>query len=160
MAWYNIWKWPVELFDDVRQWITVRSALKEPEIVDRFKKFKYELRIDKIGRIYTVINIPDDLLIYENREMVWPWVLEELRAIDELLMECRLNDLVYPEVEPYPGAPAYVVKLTPSTDSFSIWKGLRWLFNSALVYFILFILNRIALKAFGLSAIDLFLSLF
>jgi hypothetical protein len=160
MTWYNIWKWPVELFDDIRQWFTVRKALNEPEIKDRFKKFKYEMRVDRIGRIYTVINVPDDLLIYENRDMVWPWVLDELRIIDDLLMECRLNDLVYPEVIPIEGAPSYLIILTPSTESFSIWKFLRWAFNSALVFFILFIINRIALKAFGMSVIDLFLSLF
>lgn len=160
MAWYNVWKWPVEFIDDVRQWMTVRSALNEAEIKDRFKKFKYELRIDKIGRIYTVINVPDDLLVYENRDMVWPWVLDELRVLDDLLMECRLNDLVYPEVSPVEDAPAYLVVLTPSTESFSIWKFIRWIFNSSIIFFILFILNRIAFKAFGLSVIDLFLSLF
>ncbi len=160
MTWYNIWKWPIELIDDIRQWNTVRKALSEPEIQDRFKKFKYELRVDRIGRIYTVINIPEDLLPYEKRDMVWPWVLDELRSIDDLLMECRLNDLVYPEVLPIEEAPSYLVVLTPSTESFSIWKFLRWGLNTAIIYFILFILNRIALKAFGLSAIDLFLSLF
>ncbi len=160
MTWYNFWKWPIELFDDIRQWATVISAVNEPETKDRFKKFKYELRVDKIGRIYTVINVPDDLLVYENRNMVWPWVLDELRSIDDLLMECRLNDLVYPEVKPIDDSASYLVILSPSTESLDIWKFFRWMFNTSLVFFILFIINRIILKASGLSAIDLFFSLF
>ena len=52
MTWYNIWTWPAELIDDIRQWMIVRSALNEPEIIDKFKKFKYQLRVDNIGRIY------------------------------------------------------------------------------------------------------------
>jgi hypothetical protein len=160
MAWYNFWKLPVELIDDIRQWSTVRSALNEPQIKDQFSKFKYQLRVDKIGRIYTVINVPDDLLIYENRNMVWPWVLEELRSIDDLLMECRLNDLVYPEITPIEDAASYLVILTPSTESIDIWKFLRWILNTSIVFFILFIINRITIKASGLSMIDLFLSLF
>jgi hypothetical protein len=160
MTWYNFWKWPTELIDDIRQWMMVRSALKEPETIDRFKKFKYELRSDNIGRIYTVINVPEELLEYEKRDMVWPWVLEELKQIDELLMECRLNDIVYPEVKPIEEAPAYLVVLTPSTESFSFWKLLRWTFNTGILAFILFIINRIVIKASGSSLIDLFLSLF
>jgi hypothetical protein len=160
MTWYNIWTWPAELIDDIRQWMIVRSALNEPEIIDKFKKFKYQLRVDNIGRVYTVINVPEDLLIYENRDMVWPWVLEEMKVIDDLLMSCRLNDLVYPEVIPVPDAPAYLIILSPSTESFAFTKFLKWTFNSALLFFILFILNRIILKTSGHSVIDLFLSIF
>jgi hypothetical protein len=160
MTWYNIWKWPTEVIDDVRQWLMVRSAIKEPETKDRFAKFKYELRTDKIGRIYTVINIPEELLEYAKRDTVWPWVLEEINQINELLIACRLNDVLYPEVVPHETEPAYIVILTPSTESLSIWKFMRWIFNVALLTFVLFIINRITLKAAGLSAIDLFLSLF
>jgi hypothetical protein len=160
MNWYNIWKWPVEIIDDIRQWMIVRSATQEPSIQDRFSKFRYPLRVDRIGRIYTVINIPDELLSYQNQDAVWPWVLGELRSIDDLLMECRLNDLVYPEVSPIPDNPAYLVILSPSTESFSIWKFLRWIFNCIVVGGLFFILNRICVKVFDSSAIDLFLSLF
>lgn len=160
MTWYNVWKWPSELIDDIRQWLMVRSAIKETETKDRFAKFKYELRTDRIGRIYTVINIPKELLEYAKRDTVWPWVLEEINQINELLIECRLNDVLYPEIIPHETEPAYIVILTPSTESLSIWKFLRWIFNISAITFVLFIINRITFKSTGLSAIDLFLSLF
>lgn len=160
MSWYNIWKWPIELIDDIRQWSIVRSATQELVTKDRFEKFRYQLRVDRVGRIYTVINVPDELLSYQNQDAVWPWVLGELRAIDDLLIECRLNDLVYPEVSPIPETPAYLVVLTPSTESMSIWKFLRWIFNCLLVAGSLYIFNRIILKIFNQSVLDLLLSLF
>jgi hypothetical protein len=140
----------------------VRSACKEPEVFDRFKKFKYSLRVDKIGRIYTVINVPIELLELEKRDMVWPWVLDQLREIDDLMLECQLSDLLYPEISPLEGddIAAYLVVLAPSTESLSISKFLMWLLNSTLFIFAIYIINRISIKASGSSLIDLFLSLF
>ena len=160
MSWYNVWKWPSELIEDVQQWLAVRAALKEETTQQILNRFKYELRADTIGRLYTVINVPEELYPYEKRDMVWPWMLEQLRELDDLLMECRLNDMVYPEVTQIEGAPAYLVILSPQTESFSIWKFLRWLFNLGIVSLTVYLLNRIAIKAFGLGLIDSIISLF
>jgi hypothetical protein len=160
MKWYNIWSWPASLIDDYRQWRTVKKATQETEVIEKFKNFKYEMRVDKIGRIYTVINIPEELLPYEHRKMVWPWVLEQLREIDDLLLELRLNDLVYPEVEQYPDAPAYIVKLIPSKESLSIWKFLTWLRNVGILTLSFYLLNGIVKKIADVSIINFIISLF
>jgi len=159
---YNIWSWPSALIDDIQQWMVVRKALKEPQVIQAFKSFKYELRTDNIGRVYTIINIPDELWEYEKRQMVWPWMLEQLRELDELLMMLRLNDLLYPIVDPVnePGVMAYRIILTPSTESLSIWKFLRWLFNLSFVGFSAYVINAIVLKFSGSSVLDLIISLF
>lgn len=160
MKWYNIWSWPAAVIDDYRQWRTVKKAIEETEVKEKFKNFKYEMRVDKIGRIYTVINIPEELLPYEYRNMVWPWVLEQLREIDDLLLELRLNDLVYPDIQPLEEAPAYIVKLVPSTESLSIWKFLIWLKNVGILSLLVYISNNILHKTTGHSIIDLILSVF
>lgn len=157
---FNIWSWPIQLWDDIRQWRIVRKALKEEEVKQGFASYKYELRIDRIGRIYTVINIPEELYPYEKRDMVWPWMLEQLRELDDILMQIRLNDLVYPEVTKLDDAPAYLVVLSPSTESVSIWKFLRWLFNLSVTGFTLYLINAIILKSSGLSIIGHISSLF
>ena len=160
MNWYNIWKWPTEIIDDIRQWLLVRSALKEPETEDALKSWKYELRQDRIGRLYTVINVPEELWPYEKQDQVWPWMVEQLRELDMLLLQRQLSDLVYPVVERIPDAPAYLVVLTPSTESLSWSKGLRWLWNLGLVTLTLFLINKIVLKLAGQSLFTLILSLF
>lgn len=157
---YNIWSWPSSLIDDIRQWLLVKNALKEAEVINEFKSFKYELRIDKIGRVYTVINIPEELYPYEKRDMVWPWMLEQLRELDDILMKLRLNDLLYPEVKPIEDSPAYLVVLTPSTDSISITKFLRWILNISFVFGILYLSNSFCRKQTGISIIEFLISLF
>jgi hypothetical protein len=160
MNWYNIWKWPSEIIDDIRQWLLVRGALKEPETIDALKSWKYELRQDKIGRLYTVINVPEELWPYDKQDQVWPWMVEQLRELDMLLLQRQLSDLVYPEVTRIEDAPAYLVVLSPSIESLSLSKGLRWLLNLGLVSFSLYVINRIVLKFAGESIITLISSLF
>ena len=144
----------------VEKYAEKRKALKEAEVIEGLKSFRYELRIDKIGRIYTVINIPEELWELDKKDMVWPWMLDQLRELDELLMQLRLNDLVYPEVEPYPNSPAYVVKLVPSTESLSLWKFFRWLLNCGFVTLSIFLINAIIGKIFGQTIYQFLISLF
>ena len=160
MKWYNIWKWPTEIIDDIRQWLMVRSALKEPETIQALQSWKYELRKDKIGRLYTVINIPEELWPYDKQDQVWPWMVEQLRELDMILLQRQLSDLVYPEVTRIDYAPAYLVVLTPSTESLSWSKGLRWLLNLGIVTITLILINKMSIKFTGDSIISHINSLF
>lgn len=157
---WNIWSWPASVIDDIRQWQIVRKSQKEAEVINGLKSFKYEIRTDKIGRMYTVINIPEELVPYEKRDMVWPWMLEQLRELDDLLMSLRLNDLVYPEVTQIEGTSAYLVVLSPSTDSISIWKFLRWILNVSFVSLFFFILNSLSNKFLSQSIVSFLIDLF
>jgi hypothetical protein len=157
---YNFWSWPAQLISDIKEWNIIRKALREPEVKEAFKNFKYELRIDRLSRIYTVVNIPEELWEYDKRKMVWPWVLNELREIDDLLMSVRLNDLVYPDVKEISDAPAYLVVLSASNESFSFWKFLRWIINCGFVLLSLYIINALIGKWLGMTVIQFLTSLF
>jgi len=163
MGVFNFWSWPAELIDDIRQWMVVRKALKEPATQAELKSFEeLEIRQDRIGRLYTVVNLPEELWDYEKKNMAWPYVLDKLRLVDELLMKVRLNELLYPDVRPIEemDAMAYLVILSPSVESFSIWKFLRWIFNTAFTSGTIFLLDRIILKLSGSGIIGHFMSLF
>lgn len=162
MNWKNRWwKWPVDLVEDIRQWISVRKALKEPLTKKLLSEFKYELRVDRIGRIYTVINVPENLLNVEGPiDVTYPWMLEQLRELDTLLLKCRLNELVFPEVKPLDYAPAYLVILTPSTESLSIWKFFGWLLNVGMWSFIFILLDKIFYRFVDQHIIEALINLF
>jgi hypothetical protein len=160
MKWYNIWSWPSQIISDIREWRLVKKALKETEVIEAFKTFKYELRVDRIGRIYTVINLPEELWELDKKEMVWPWVLDQLREIDELLMSVRLNDLVYPRVDKIQDAPSYLVVLSTSNEGLSFSKFFRWIFNCGFVTLSLFLLNALVGKIFGSTIVEFLISLF
>ena len=155
MTLFNFWKWPLEVIDDINQWFMVRRALKEEETIQALKEFPYGLRKDKIGRLYTVINIPEELYPRDKQEQVWPWMVEQLRALDTILMKRQLSDILYPEVKPIPDAPAYLLILSSSSDSLSILKFLRWLLNLSFIGVLLFLIQRITFVLSGHSIIDL-----
>ena len=159
MTWYNIWRWPIEIYDDIRLWFVVKAALKESETIQALKSFKYELRMDNIGRIYTVINVPEELWPYENRDQVWPWMVEQLSELDEILMSRQLNDIVYPTVTKIEAAPSYLVVLAPSAESLSFAKFFRWLFNLGFVCFSAFAVDKIFHKIMHQSVVEFLVSI-
>ena len=156
---FNIWSWPLELIEDLRQLSIVNKALKEEQTIEALKRFEYELRVDKIGRIYTVINIPEELYPYEKKDQVWPWVLEKLRDLDSILMEVRLNDLVYPEVNKIEDYPAYLVILSPSIESLNLSRFIEWILKSSFTFLTIYLVNKVFYKIVGTSILDYVLNL-
>jgi hypothetical protein len=75
-------------------------------------------------------------------------------------MTLRLNELVYPDVSRIDGQPAYLVVLSPSSDSISLSRFIGWLFRCSLVAGALFLLNKICIKFAGDSIINYAISLF
>ena len=160
MTLFNFWKWPLSVIDDIQQWFVVRSALKEEATIQALKEFPYGLRKDRIGRLYTVINIPEELYPKDKQDQVWPWMVEQLRILDSVLMKRQLSDLLYPEVKPIPDAPAYLIILSSSSDSFKILKFLRWILNLAFIGTLIFVINKVIIATTQLSIIELIKSIF
>jgi len=160
MGWFNIWQWPAELVDDIRQWFIVRSALKEQETIEKIASFRYEIRKDNIGRLYTVINIPEELTPYDKQDMVWPWVVEQLRDIDDLLINRQLSDLMFPSIKRIENESAYLVILASSSESLSLSKLFSWIWNIAFTSGFVYVTNQIIYNSFNFSCFDFILSIF
>jgi len=160
MGWFNVWSWPAELIDDIRQWFIVRAALKEQETIEKIANFRYEIRQDNIGRLYTVINIPEELTPYDKQDMVWPWVVEQLREVDDLLIERQLSDLLFPDIKRIPNASAYLVILASSTESLSLSKFLYWIWNLSFSAGFIYVVNQIIYNSFNFSFIQYLINLF
>ena len=76
---------------ELREWAIVRSVAK---------KYKEELnklgfRVDYIGRIYTVINFPEEYV--SNQKAKESYILEYLRSCDEVFIKMEISDIVAPE---------------------------------------------------------------
>lgn len=76
---------------ELREWAIVRSVAK---------KYKEELnklgfRVDYIGRIYTVINFPEEYV--SNQKAKEGYILEYLRSCDEVFIKMEISDIVAPE---------------------------------------------------------------
>lgn len=162
MKLFNFWSWPAELIDDIRTWFIVRSAIKEDLTKSILDSFKYEIRVDKIGRLYTVLNVSEEFYEADKQKLAQYWLVEQLRELDEILLQCNLNDLLYPSVELIkdPNTFAYLIVLSPPAESLSFWKFLFWIFNLSLVAGSLLLLNKIVFILTSYGMFDLFNLLF
>jgi hypothetical protein len=76
---------------------------------------KYKLRVDWIGRIYTVVNLPPEVIYSPDApDQIRPaYVLEETRPINEYLTRLNLQEIIIPELEPIPNSISYLVVYKP-----------------------------------------------
>jgi ABC-type maltose transport system permease subunit len=130
--------WP-EFIREARLLFKYSRAVKniQPELESQ------GLRIDYLGRVYTVVNLPEE---YRNQPEVLQQsiVFKELKPTSDILMKYGLSDYAYPLIEKIRDdkAIAFLVVLYPETDYFNFWRFL-WnsLFLCALTKVILLSIN-------------------
>ena len=84
---------------------------------------KEGLRVDWLGRIYTVINIKEE---FRNQPDLAQQavVFQELKPASDILMRYGLSDYAYPEIQKVEDTFSYLVILYPETDYFNFWRFL------------------------------------
>ena len=113
--------WP-NFFREFRLLLRFRNSVKsiQNELEEQ------GLRIDWLGRIYTVINIKEE---FRNQpDLVQQSVVfQELKPTSDILMKYGLSDYAYPEIEKIEESFSFLIILYPETDYFNFW---RWLWNT------------------------------
>ena len=86
---------------------------------------KYKLRVDWIGRIYTVVNLPPEVIYSPDApDQIRPaYVLEEIRPLNEYLTRLNLQEILIPVLDPIPNSISYLVVYKPYFQRLSI----RWI---------------------------------
>ena len=107
----------IDLYKDIRTWITFSRVAKEN------RKFleEHKMRVDKLGRIYSVLNLPPEVDI-NNDYMCQGWVIQNLKPFTEVLLKIGLADFAYPEISKIetPGAAAYLVVMYPEATTITL----------------------------------------
>jgi hypothetical protein len=109
---------------DIGNYFFVRRTIKNNMNSIEWNKFK--LRVDWIGRIYTVVNLPPEVIYSpDTPEEIRPaYVIEESRPLNEYLTKLGLSEVILPEITPIPKSISYLITYTPSFQRLS----LRWIF--------------------------------
>jgi len=107
------------LWNEIKIWRKVKKVAKYNEEILNEKGF----RIDWIGRIYTVINLPEEVATH-NPEIQQAYVLQELRNFDKIFLEIGIADYVVPEFRVIDGAASYLLVLSPDRDYIKLWPFL------------------------------------
>ena len=129
-----------KLYKELRIWRKFSKAAKQN--IGFLKE--NNMRVDWIGRIYTVINVPEEVS-NNNHYVKEGWVLQQLQPFNEILLKVGLADYAVPELRKIkdPGTDAFLILLYPELHNLSIWK---FLWNVAKViglYWIIKILYNI-----------------
>jgi hypothetical protein len=111
----------IKLIEEIRIWMLSRRVTRSNEE----ELLEFGLRVDWIGRLYTVVNLPEEVASQPYSQQ--PYVLSQLRKYDEVLLKLQLSDVLYPEFEKIPGEEAYLLVLTPEVEYLNTW---RFIFNT------------------------------
>jgi hypothetical protein len=127
--WYPFKK----IITDIRNYRFLLKTIKKNKDSVEFQKFN--LRHDWVGRLYTVINIPPEVLYSPDspQEIRPAYVLEESRPLNEYLTTLNLTEIVIPVIEPIEGSTSWLLVYKPYFQKIS-W---RWFLTRSLLLLVL-----------------------
>jgi hypothetical protein len=128
-----------DLYREVKIWyIFRRTAIEKTKILNE----EHKLRVDWIGRIYGVINLPEEVQTAAG-EIQQAYVLQQITKYGDVMAKIGLADIVYPEIERVPGSASYLVVLWPVFEDFNIWRILGNIIRTSAIGFILYFLVKL-----------------
>jgi hypothetical protein len=109
----------LDLYKELQIWKKIKMIAKESEKELNEKGF----RVDWVGRIYTVINLPEEVVSAPISQE--GYVLMKLREHDKFLLDLGIADYVSPEFNPIEGTDSFLLVLSADRDYFSLWPFLK-----------------------------------
>jgi hypothetical protein len=108
-----------DLYNEIKIWNKIRTIAKESE--PKLKELGF--RVDWVGRIYTVINLPEEVVSAPISQE--GYVLMQLRKHDKFLLELGIADYVSPEFNPIPNENAFLLVLSADREFFKLWPFVK-----------------------------------
>ena len=130
----------VRLIKEIRHWIRFARITKS----QREYLNENNMRVDWLGRIYTVINKPEE--VANNQPAVQEgWVISQLQPMNAIIEKVGVADVVFPEMSKIeePGVAAYLIAMYPDFQEISFWKIIWNIILYTAFYFILKIVIKI-----------------
>jgi hypothetical protein len=102
--WYNFFKELILVYKYRKASLSVKTELESEG-----------LRVDQLGRIYTVINLPEEVSS-QAELMQQSYVLQQLSPITQTLMKYGMADSSFPELRKIENSNSYLIILYPEID--------------------------------------------
>ena len=101
------------VINDIRNYFFIKNLIKKNKGTVEWEQYK--LRVDWLGRIYTVVNLPPEVIYSpDSPEEIRPaFVLEESRPLNEYLTRLNLQEIVMPSISPIPNSFSYLLVYSP-----------------------------------------------
>lgn len=155
--------WPRELYTNFRHWYLIRQMCKDEGVQKMFSERNPEIRFDNIYRLYTVVNIPQELYDKQHAGARETFLVEQLRKVEELTLRLGVSEILYPEfniITDVPDSFAYLLTLETDKDAVSFMESFWWLVKMFIWTCIILAINAIILNTTGNTIIGWVSSLF
>ena len=126
-----------KLYKEIQIWRKIKKIAKAEEEALNEQGF----RVDWIGRIYTVINLPEEVATAPISQE--GYVLMKLREHDKFLLDLGIADYVAPEFNRIENTDSFLLVLSPDRDYFKLWPFLVSVAKTAGLLFVLRVLYLI-----------------
>lgn len=138
MKWLlDTYKYWYELAKDIRVWWIFRSVARK----NTEKLNEQSLRVDWLGRIYGVVNLPEEVM-GASQEIQQAYVLQQITTYGELILKMGLGDMVYPQIQRIDGSNAYLVVLWPVFEELSLLPVILNTIRTVAVTFVIFVIFK------------------
>lgn len=114
----------IKLLRELNIWRKIRNIAKENEKDLNEKGF----RVDWVGRIYTVINLPEEVVTAPISQE--GYVLMKLREHDQFLLQMGIADYVSPEFSRIENTDSFLLILSPDRVYLRIWPFIKSIFRA------------------------------
>ena len=100
----------IDLYKELQTWRKIKKIAKNAEKELNEKGY----RVDWVGRIYTVINLPEEVVNAPISQE--GYVLMKLREHDKFLLDLGIADYVSPEFTPIEGTDSFLLVLSADRE--------------------------------------------
>ena len=133
---FTYWR---ELYTELRIFVIFRrTGIENRKMLDE----KHQLRVDWLGRIYGVINIPEEVA-NAAEQVQQAYVLQAITKYGNVMTKIGLSDVVYPEISRIEGAAAYLVVLWPEYEALNFWSIIGNVIRTTAIGGLVYLLIRI-----------------
>lgn len=148
MKWFtNTYTFWYDLYKEIRIWWIFRKTTRNSvELLN-----ENDLRVDWIGRVYTVVNLPEEVA-GAAPQVHQAYVLQQITKYGNLMMKIGLADVVYPEIEQIKNSASYLVILWPVFEKFQLLTVLGGIIRTGVVTTALYFTYRLLINNFDFTA--------
>jgi len=124
---------------DVEKVLSRTRAFSIEENQDQLNQ-DFQLRVDWLGRIYGVVNLPEEVQTASG-EIQQAFVLNKISGFGNYMLQIGLADMVYPQIQKVSPV-SYLIILWPVFDDLSLLPIIGNIIRSTFVGFIIFIITK------------------
>jgi len=113
------------LIREIKNWLYIKKTIKQEIKKHDSKWYEYNLRINRHGRVYTVVNLREEDM-GDPVEVQQFKAMEKMKPINQYLSDLDFTELVFPSIELIPESRSYLVVYSPIFNILTWRNVIKW----------------------------------